>query len=154
VTPWQLPLAFVEYARRDGYEPVVVPEDIAKALRDVTDLDGEPMFDLGAFRRSWNDSFQFEFVDPADLTDTERSVHNLGNDLIRIVEIDLGEVGVDEVRVSETMRLNEHGGETVGQTISTSVTPRFLNSVRIPSQNLAPSVPRPTRPTTRIRLSG
>jgi hypothetical protein len=114
VTPWQLPLAFVEYARRDGYEPVVVPEDIAKSLRDVTDLDGEPMFDLGAFRRSWNDSFQFEFVDPADLTDTERSVHNLGNDLMRIAEIDLGEVGVDEIRVSETMRLNEHGGETVG----------------------------------------
>jgi hypothetical protein len=114
VTPWQLPLAFVEYARRDGYEPVVVPEDIAKALWNVTDLDGEPMFDLGAFRRSWNDSFQFEFVDPADLTDTERSVHNLGNELIRILEIDLGKVGVDEVRVSKTMRLNEHGGETVG----------------------------------------
>ena len=114
VTPWQLPLAFVEYARRDGYEPVVVPEDIAKALREVTDLDGEPMFDLGAFRRSWNDSFQFEFVDPADLTDIEKSVHSLGSDLIRIVEIDLGEVGVDEVRVSETMRLNERGSETVG----------------------------------------
>lgn len=31
-----------------------------------------------------------------------------------IVEIDLGEVGVDEVRLSETMRLNERGGETVG----------------------------------------
>jgi hypothetical protein len=92
----------------------VVPEDIANALRDVTDLEGEPMFDLGAFRRSWNDSFLFEFVDPADLTDTERSVHNLGNDLIRIVEIDLGEAGVDEVRLSETMRLNERGGETVG----------------------------------------
>ena len=114
VTPWQLPLAFVEYARRDGYEPVVVPDDIAKALRGITDLDGEPMFDLGAFRRSWNDSFQFDFVDPADLTDTERWVHNLGNELIQILEIDLAEVGVDEVRVSETMRLNEHGGETVG----------------------------------------
>jgi hypothetical protein len=114
VTPWQLPLAFVEYARRDGYEPVVVPEDIAKSLRDMTDLDGEPMFDLGAFRRSWNDSFQFEFVDPADLTDIELSVHKLGDDLIRIVDIDLREVGVDEVRVSETMRLNERGGETVG----------------------------------------
>lgn len=114
VTPWQLPLAFVEYARRDGYQPVVVPEDIAKTLRDITDLDGEPMFDLGAFRRSWNDSFQFEFIDPDDLTDTERSVHNLGDDLIRIVEIDLGKVGIDEIRVSETMRLNERGGETVG----------------------------------------
>jgi len=114
VTPWQLPLAFVEYARRDGYEPVVVPEDIAKALRDVTDLEGQPMFDLGAFRRSWNESFQFEFVDPADLTDGERSIHDLGNELIRIVEIDLSGVGVDELLVSETMRLNERGGETVG----------------------------------------
>ena len=114
VTPWQLPLAFVEYARRDGYEPVVVPEDIAKALRDVTDLEGEPMFDLGAFRRSWNDSFHFQFVDPADLTDTERSIHNLGIDLIRIIDVDLEAVGVDEIRLSETMRLNEHGGETVG----------------------------------------
>lgn len=114
VTPWQLQLAFVEYAIRDGYEPVVVPDDIAKALRDLTDLDGEPMFDLGAFQRSWNDSFQFEFVDPADLTDVEKSVHDLGNELIRIVGIDLDALGVDEVRLSETMRLNERGGETVG----------------------------------------
>jgi hypothetical protein len=94
-------------------DQLAVPEDIAEALRDVTALDGEPCLTWEAFRRSWNDSFQFEFVDPADLTDTERSVHNRGNDLIRIVEIDLGEVGVDEIRASETMRLNEHGGETV-----------------------------------------
>ena len=72
------------------------------------------MFDLGAFRHTWNDSFQFEFVDPADLSDAERSIHDLGDDLIRIVEIDIGGAGVDEVRVSETMRLNERGGETVG----------------------------------------
>lgn len=114
VTPWQLPLAFVEYARRDGYDPVVVPEDIATALGDVTDLAGEPMFDLGAFQRSWNESFQFVFVDPADLTETERTIYDLANDILRIAGIDLEQVGVDEIRVSETMRLNERGGETVG----------------------------------------
>ena len=142
MTPWQLPLAFVEYARRDGYEPVVVPEDIAKALRDVTDLDGEPMFDLGAFRRSWNDSFQFEFVDPADLTDSERSVHELGNDLMRIAEIDLRKVGVDEVRVSETMRLNEHGGETVG------VFDKEMRRVVIRRDQLPRGIPFPRNPSS------
>lgn len=114
VTPWQLPLASVEYARQDGYDPVVVPEDIARALRGLTDLVGAPMFDLGAFQRAWNDSFDFRLVHPSDMTDTERSLYALVEPVARMVGIDMKAVGVDEVVVSETMRLNEEGTEVVG----------------------------------------
>lgn len=114
VTPWQLPLASVEYARQDGYEPIVVPEDIARALRGVTDLRGAPMLDLGAFQREWNDSFDFQFVGPYEMTTAERTTYALVEPVVRLLEIDLRRVGVEEVLVSETMRLNEQGAEVLG----------------------------------------
>lgn len=86
----------------------------ASALRDVADLAGAPMFDRGAFQRSGNDSFDFHFVDPTGMNEAERAVCALVGHLSRMDGIDLWRVGVDEVLVSETMRLNEQGTEVVG----------------------------------------
>jgi hypothetical protein len=114
VTPWQLGSASVAYARNDGYRPVVVPGDIAKALAALTDVDGRPMFDLNAYRAEWNESFTFDFVAPGDLRPKERAVYALTGAVATLAQIDLEEHGVSEVRISETMRLNEQGAEIVG----------------------------------------
>ncbi len=114
VTPRQVGHAAVAYARDDGYRPVIVPDDIARALRTVTDLDGRPMFDLRAFQEEWNDSFTFAFVEPDDLTDDERAVFALLTPLLEIADIDPAEHGVEEIKISETMRLGEGDAQVVG----------------------------------------
>ena len=114
VTPRQIGHAAVAYARDDGYRAVIVPEDIARALRKVTDLDGRPMFDLRAFQEEWNDSFTFSFVEPDDLSGDERAVYALLEPLLAVADIDLAEHGVEEIRISETMRLGEGDAQVVG----------------------------------------
>lgn len=115
VTPRQLGHAAVAYARDDGYRPVIVPDDIAKALTTVSDLEGRPMFDLRAFQVEWNDSFQLDIVDPGLLTDDERAVFELTDAVLALSGVDLAACGVREILVSETMRLDESGaGQVVG----------------------------------------
>ena len=66
--------AQIRYAQADGYRIVVVPEDIARSLGGLTDLDGNPMVDLDRYRDDWNESFSFTFVEPATMTASERAV--------------------------------------------------------------------------------
>jgi hypothetical protein len=44
VTAWQLAedTAQVRYAKADGYRVLVVPDDIARSLGSLTDLNGRP----------------------------------------------------------------------------------------------------------------
>lgn len=115
VTPRQLRHAAVAYARDDGYRPVIVPDDIVKALATVTDLAGRPMFDLRAFQQEWNDSFQFAFIELAELTDDERAVFGLTDAVLELSGVDAAEHGVEQILVSESMRLDETGaGQVVG----------------------------------------
>ena len=65
-TAWQMAAdsAQLRYAQDDGYRIVVVPEDIARSLGGLTDLNGKPLVDLDGYRNEWNASFSFVFVDP------------------------------------------------------------------------------------------
>jgi hypothetical protein len=114
ITPWQTGLAVVEYAVQDGYRPVIVPEDIARALGGLTDLDGAPMVDLSAYRKQWNDSFTFVFVEPADMTDVERANYFLFDPVCALAGITPTAHGVKSVLISETMRLGDEGGQVLG----------------------------------------
>jgi hypothetical protein len=114
VTPWQLPLVSVSRAVDDGYHPVVVPDDIARALGRLNDLQGRPMFDIGRFQLEWNESFRFQFVSRADMTDAEQRVFDLARPAATLAGLDFNRLGVKAVCVSETMRLNDSGSEVVG----------------------------------------
>ena len=113
VTPRQMGHAALAYARDDGYRPVIVPDDIARALTTVTDLSGAPMFDLRAFQVEWNESFSFDFVDLEDLSEDERAVFELTDAVLELSGVDAAEHGVEEILVSETMRLDESGASSV-----------------------------------------
>lgn len=104
---------FIQRARDDGNEIIVVPEDFRRDLPGLVDTEGNPIRDLDGYRRDWQDSFEFDFVDPADLTTDERAVWDA---LPRIFEARGGQPRrVADVKVSETMRLEDHGyQEAVG----------------------------------------
>jgi hypothetical protein len=113
VTVAQSALSSVHYARDDGYRVVIVPDDIARALFRLTDLDGNPMFELTRFHQEWNDSFTYSFVTADQLTPTERAVYELTQAAAGLAGIDLAHASI-VVAISETTRLSERGAEVVG----------------------------------------
>lgn len=114
VTPWQLTQVSVLRAVDDGYRPVVVPDDIARALGGMSDLEGNPMFDIGRFQDEWNQSFVFELVQRAEMTETEQRVYDLALPVAELAGFDLRHCGVREICISEKMRLSEAGSEVLG----------------------------------------
>jgi hypothetical protein len=115
VTPYELSFAaeFVQRAREDGYDVVVVPDDVRMSLRELDDAAGNPIRDLDEYRREWDASFKFEFIDASDLTGDERAIWDA---LPQIFKARGGRPKrVRDVAISETMRLEEHGyREAVG----------------------------------------
>jgi hypothetical protein len=89
-----------------------VPDRLVARLPKLRDLNGNPVLDLAGFVKTWNDSFQFEFVDPADLNAEEHEAWNLLPRLLVLAGDHAKRVG--SVRVSKTMRLDEGQYETEG----------------------------------------
>src|SRR5580698_6274954 len=115
VTAWQLGenTAQVRYARADGFRVVVVPDDIARALGGLSDLDGRPMVDLNRYRSEWNDSFSFTFVEPATMTPSEQAVFAWTGEIAALAHVDVSRRNA-AVLISETMRLNDTGSPVLG----------------------------------------
>jgi hypothetical protein len=115
VTAWQMngDTAQLRYARDDGYRIVVVPEDIARSLGDLADLNGKPIVDLDRYRQDWNESFSFNFVNIGAMTPPERAVYARTLEIAALARVDLERQRV-AVLVSETMRLSETGDPVLG----------------------------------------
>jgi len=109
LTPAELNSAreFVERARDDGFRVVVVPQSIRRKLKDLDDVTGAPIVDLDRYRAQWNESFQFSFVDPADLSPDERAIFDRTAAILALVG---GRPNhVEQVLISTTMRLGASG---------------------------------------------
>ncbi len=115
VTAWQMAgdTAQLRYARDDGYRIVVVPEDIARSLGGLTDLNGRPLIDLDRYRNEWNESFSFTFVEAAAMTPAERAAFGRTQEIGALAGVDLARRNT-VVLISGTMRLNETGNPVLG----------------------------------------
>ena len=102
----------IQEARQDGYKIVEIPERLLARLPNLRDINGNPILDLGGFVQVWNASFSYDFVDPATLKPEERSSWDLLPELVRLAGDHAKRV--KEVRVSNTMRLDEGAYETEG----------------------------------------
>ena len=103
----------VDVARREGKQTVVVPDTIFHDLKDVSDFEGNPIRDLAVFQDEWNDAFEFEWVDPDQLTAKERSIFSQAPVIARLA----GGLpkSVKAIRISKTMRRDFLSNvETVG----------------------------------------
>ena len=109
----------LRYAEQDGYRLVTVPDNIAAGLRCLTDLHGRPMMDLGAYRQAWNESFQYSFIDPHDLTEAERAVFGRVGDIGRLAGLRIGQGRVQQLLISQTMRMSPRGDMVLGMWEST-----------------------------------
>lgn len=114
-TPMQVMVSggLLEHARRDGYRVVVVPDTVALKLPDYEDIEGNAIRDLDEFRTEWNRSFQYEFVNPDDLTASERLVFELATPILELVRDEARRVR--ELAISNSMRIDAYSdNEAVG----------------------------------------
>ena len=114
VTPQQLQYdtMAVDNARRDGLSIVVIPETISQKISGMQDISGNIMRDLGQYNLEWNESFEFKFVKPDELTENEHKIYDKTSDIFSLIG---GKPKViKEIAISETMRREESGMESSG----------------------------------------
>jgi len=102
----------VQEARQDGYRVIVIPDRLLGRLPNLKDLNGNPILDISGFVQVWNASFHYDFVDESTLTAAEREAWNLLPQLMRLADTHARRV--HEVRISNSMRLDEGQYETEG----------------------------------------
>jgi len=107
-TPEELICAtdIVDRARSNGYEIVTTPQNIREKIRGLRDISGNPIRDLDQFKREWNESFEFKFIDEKDMTPKEREIFRMTDAILSFVGGKPREV--KEIKISETMRLESH----------------------------------------------
>jgi hypothetical protein len=88
-------------------------------LSGLRDVKGNPILDLSGFVQVWNESFAYDFVDPAKLTKRERAVWDMLPTLLELASDHTKRV--KDVRISNTMRLDEGAYETEGVWDSPSI---------------------------------
>jgi len=93
----------VDKARGDGFKVITISESIKQKIEGIEDVTGTPIRDLGQFMHEWNQSFEFKFIDPKDLTRDERVVFDKTKEIVDLV----GGFpkNVKEIMISETMRM-------------------------------------------------
>ena len=104
--------ALIQEARTDGYKIQWIPDRLAARLPELRDLNGKPILDLSGFIKVWNESFTFDFIDPSKLNAAEKKSWRILPEVLRLAGDHAKRV--QEVRISETMRLDEAQYETEG----------------------------------------
>lgn len=99
----------LDHAENDGYQVVTIPDCIQADIQSETDTDGNDIRDIEVYSTEYEESFSFDWVDEADMTDHERQVWELRKPLFELVHRPKGY----DVRVSETLRATD-SDDTMG----------------------------------------
>lgn len=92
----------VDRAKDEGYEIIAIPDNLRDKIQDQTDILGNPIRDLGEYSREYQDNFEFQFVEPYNLTPSEKEIFNKSDDIFRLIG---GKPNtIKEIKISEVMR--------------------------------------------------
>ena len=95
----------LNHAQADGYRVVTVPENIRNEIQDEQDSEGNRLRDVGTYLEEYNESFEYDWIPEDEMTEGEREVWNCRDDILGL----LNDPPVEEIRVSETIRMTERG---------------------------------------------
>lgn len=92
----------VDEAKRSGYKIVTIPENLKQRIQGSKDIFGGLIRDLGQFYIEYDESFEFRFVDPNDLTPSERKNFEITNEILDLMGGRPRKI--KEIKISGTMR--------------------------------------------------
>jgi hypothetical protein len=92
----------IDHAKSSGHEVITIPENLKAKIQGETDMIGNPIIDIGQFVENYNDSFEYNFIDPEKLTDKEQSVYKHTDEILDIFGKKPNKV--KHIKISSTMR--------------------------------------------------
>jgi len=92
----------VDEAKKSGYRIVTIPENLKQRIQGLRDISGAPIRDLSQFYTEYNESFEFKFIDPSELTPSEREIFDRTKQILDLVGGKPRKV--KKIKISETMR--------------------------------------------------
>ena len=96
--------SMIDNATRDGHQVITIPENLKDKIRGALDLSGNPIVEISQFVRSYNDSFEYKFIDADKLTTREKAIYNYTEDILDLIG---GKpYPVRHIKISTTMRIN------------------------------------------------
>lgn len=102
----------IQQARFDGYRVQVIPERLLDRIKHLRDMNGNRLVDISGYIQIFNQSFQYEWVEPGQLNDDELRAWALLPELMELASEHAK--NVKEVRISKTLRIDEQMTETEG----------------------------------------
>ena len=104
----------IDHARRDRLKVVIVTRPEKKKLQEQAEGGGVAVRLLEDYVAEFNESFEYSFVEPDDLSAEERAVFDRTDEILSLVgEGAEHEEGALDVRLSETLRLTRDDTEGV-----------------------------------------
>ena len=101
----------IDHARADGLKLVIVTNAEKSKLIEQAKAGGVEVRTLENYVAEFNESFEYTFVEPMDLSDAERTVLDLTDELMALVGVEGDRA--PEVKISETMRIGRDDTEGV-----------------------------------------
>ena len=101
----------VDRAISDGFKIITIPLNVKEKIKGLKDLKGKKIRDLEEYQTEWNDSFEFKFVKIKELTEIEKKVYKLTDNILNLIGGKPPKV--KRILISESMRL-EGFHEAVG----------------------------------------
>jgi len=95
-------LSAVDDAKRNGYEIIYIPSSLSERLSNVRDNNGNSIRTVNEFFREMDESFEFDYVTPNELTKREREIYGLIPDILK--SIGGKPKDVKRIRISNTMK--------------------------------------------------
>jgi hypothetical protein len=89
----------IDQAKNSNHEVIVIPENLKEKIQDSTDFSGDPIIDIGQFVSNYNDSFEFNFIGPSQLTQREKEIYDFTPMIINLYGSQL-----KGIKISSTMR--------------------------------------------------
>ena len=99
----------IDHAVSEGCHVVTIPDNIRRSLLGMADVNGTPIRDLVVLQKEWAEGFEFTFISPQNLSNSEKQFYQRWNS---IAELSGGlPANVKELKISETMRPDAFNGD-------------------------------------------
>jgi hypothetical protein len=92
----------VDEAKKSGYKIITIPENLKQRIQGSKDISGTFIRDLDQFYSEYNESFEFRFIDPSDLTPREREIFGKTDEILSLMGGKPRKI--KEIKISEIMR--------------------------------------------------
>ena len=92
----------VDDAKSRDLKIITIPTNLREKISDLKDLSGKQIRDRDQFYEEERESFEFKFINPKDLSSSEKKVFNLVDNIFELIGGKPRKIR--EIKISETMR--------------------------------------------------